>query len=251
MKWQSWIIPSVVALCQGTSVIAWVGVMMTLTHDPALGIPYAVFMGLSISTCLSLVFTKSARTSKAVEILLKAPGGWLIIFAFGTLTCVVYYVQPVLVKSGYTTFQALGVTLLAQVPMATTASVFSSQFIVRVFSEVYYKRAMDALVRELQARRLLEHAEIIRQTVKDMLDTSMGKPMEPQLKPLLLETELRITNMKGMIELLCVKSPTYTPPQYHKLLSEVLAETRTRLSNEGVPVILEATDPLDYLFHAR
>lgn len=251
-NWQRWIQPGMAAVCQGFSVVIWVGIMHSLTPRMELAIPYAILFGLGLGTILSFGFSKSAWTAKAVDILMKTYGGALVLVLSVLMFAVVYLVQPLLAKDGLTAFQSIAVTLLAQMPMATFASVMSTSFLLRVFNETHYKRAMDAMIREMRAKRRIEHAQIIRTAVKDLLEVSAGKPIEGQLRDILATADLKISNMTTMVTLLCEKSPTYAPPQYHKLLSQVLEETKAKLTDAAVASLPEpaeaVVDPIDYLF---
>jgi hypothetical protein len=247
----AFLVPLLVSVCHGVSVVAWFGVMRSLTNDLTLAIAYAMFLGLGISTVLGLVFERSAWTSKAIEILLKSPGGMLIVALTLALAGVIYLVQPVLIDSGYSPFVAIAATVLAQIPMAMYSTIFSSRFLLRVFNEQYYARALDAVFREMQAKRLLEHAQIIKNTVEDALELSKGKPFEPQLKDLLNTATLRISNMKSQIEWTCERHGAYAPPQYHKMLDEVAKELRVRLcerNGEKLDLNTKPDDPFAELW---
>jgi hypothetical protein len=246
-QWLQWIYPIVIGFCQIMALVAWIAVMLTLTPRWDLAIPYAFIASFGISSLLALVFTKSAITAKAIEILFKSPGGVVIVITSSALVIFIWRVQPILVANGYMQIEAWSVTLFAQVPLAMASSFFSSQFLSRVFNEKYYQIAMDAVIREVRVTRQIELAEIIRMGLKDIIDTvgSDDKEIAKQVKHLLAESELKLSNMSTMVTLLCEKRPKYMPKPYGALYDRVHVQVRKRLLDEeltGVAPTLPFTE---------
>lgn len=239
MTWQEALMPIGIALCQLMSVVSFLGVMLVLTPRLSLAIPYAIFLGLSMSSLLSLVFTKSAITAKAVDIIIKTPGGLGIIAFSGVIAALIWHVQPVLVANGYTRLEAVAVTILAQIPLATASSVLSGRFLSRIFNERWYKMAVDAMLRELSLRRKIDRVEIIRNALKDVVDIAKDHPMEPQLRALLADVELRLKNLTKTVELLCERQPRYMPVVYHTLLARVLSHAKAKLTDQQSPALTQ------------
>jgi hypothetical protein len=229
VNYAEYIEPAFIVVCQVTALILMFGVMSTLTDNLVLSVPYALFITLMLPAGLSLLMSQSAMQFEAVGVLLKSPGGFVAAVIAVAIGAFIWLIQPVLIRNGYGQFQAIASTLLVQIPLAGAVSVMSKRQLQRIFSEMWYRRAVDALERENNIKRQIEAMQLIRRFVNDVHTHTKGKPIEAQMRALVDSIDTKLSNMRTAIDVTCKSGPTYSSPIY-ALLYETIGDHMARLT---------------------
>lgn len=226
-------------LGQIAAIGAWIGLMLVLTSKYWLAIPYGIFLGLGVATALSLVFTKSATASRAVELILKTPGGYLLIGSVFIVAVFIWRVQPVLHVNGFSWFTAILATVLSQVPLAIRAPALTRQFIAQVFEQDWYVQVDDAMMREIYGRRLLDRVDIIEKSMMSARDAVKGRPYEADVTAVTSQVDLSVANFRRTVRMVCQSMPQYMPPAYQAAYTQLLQRLEAQLDQLDAPALTQ------------
>jgi len=217
----SYVEPLLIGACQVLASILMFMSMGTLTSNLLLSVPTTIFIVMMTPVLLSVIFSRSALQYEAVKVLLRSPGGLVIVGVALSLGYFLWLIQPVLWANGYSIFDAVASTILVQIPLSARIVLFTGPQIRRIFSEVWYTKALDALEREVRIKRQLEAAALIQKFLRSTLACTKGLPIEAQMKDVMSNVDLRVGNMQRAVKATCDDGHIYGSPLYGMLYDAV------------------------------